>query len=346
MHNDDVIDEQSLRRLGEAADWFLQISASGVPDAGNPAWSAWCRDPGNLRELEQLRSVWGEFDAHALEATEHLAKLVAGETAAAPPPRRRWPLRSPRSFMSVCAGILLTCVAGYIAVQSRRHPDQTHEVSAAAQPEVYPALLPDGSTVTLTPRTHMTMDFRGDTRRLELSRGEAYFQVHPDKKKPFIVGTSRVTVTAVGTAFDVRTGVDSVVVTVQEGTVRVSELATDGKSEVGSWRVSAGYQLEYSGAHHEQVVAAVDPAKELSWREGRLQYADESLSNVIADINRYTDRKIEILDPKVAALRFSGTVFTHAIDDWLRALQSSFSLKAETGNTGQVILVDAGESPP
>ena len=64
--------------------------------------------------------------------------------------------------------------------------------------------LPDGTKVQINSESSIIYpkSFRGDTRTVYLS-GEANFDVHKDKKHPFIVKTSLLSVRALGTKFNI-----------------------------------------------------------------------------------------------------------------------------------------------
>jgi transmembrane sensor len=67
-------------------------------------------------------------------------------------------------------------------------------------------LLADGSTVYLNRDSRLTYpeSFRGESRRVSLS-GEAYFDIAPDTKHPFIIDAGKASVKVLGTSFNVIT---------------------------------------------------------------------------------------------------------------------------------------------
>ena len=82
--------------------------------------------------------------------------------------------------------------------------------------------LPDGSVVTLNKNSELDYPnrFKGDNRSIVL-KGEAFFNVTPNKKKPFIIHVNDLTIRVVGTSFNVRSinGVTEVIV--ETGIVQV-----------------------------------------------------------------------------------------------------------------------------
>src|SRR5690606_34195438 len=64
--------------------------------------------------------------------------------------------------------------------------------------------LPDGSVVTLNTDTVVRTRADGERRLVYLDKGQAFFEVAKDPRRPFVVTAAGRTVTALGTAFDVR----------------------------------------------------------------------------------------------------------------------------------------------
>lgn len=82
--------------------------------------------------------------------------------------------------------------------------------------------LPDGSYVTLNKNSSITYTgrFKGDKRTIRL-KGEAFFTVTPDEDKPFVVEVNDVTVTVLGTSFNVKNMEGGTEVVVESGMVQV-----------------------------------------------------------------------------------------------------------------------------
>lgn len=83
--------------------------------------------------------------------------------------------------------------------------------------------LSDGSIVTLNKNSSLryAKNFKGNTRKVQL-QGEAFFKVRPNKQKPFVISVNDITVTVVGTSFNIKsTGTETQVV-VETGVVLVT----------------------------------------------------------------------------------------------------------------------------
>jgi len=83
--------------------------------------------------------------------------------------------------------------------------------------------LPDGSVVTLNKHSSVNYPskFKGDTRTITL-KGEAFFNITPNKKKPFIIHVNDVSIKVVGTSFNVRSEGGVTEVIVETGVVQVT----------------------------------------------------------------------------------------------------------------------------
>src|SRR5690606_34175743 len=94
----------------------------------------------------------------------------------------------------------------------------------------FQVVLPDGSKVWLNAASSLRFPaaFDGSMRQVEL-RGEAYFEVAPDKSRIFQVVTRDQTVQVLGTHFNINAYADepSVNTTLLEGSVRISDSKTN-----------------------------------------------------------------------------------------------------------------------
>jgi transmembrane sensor len=246
--------------------------------------------------------------------------------------------RTPMVPVAVAACLALVALVVILLPHERELSIPRQQVAATQTNRA--ATLPDGSRVILSAKTSINVDVNGSTRNLELSAGEAYFRVKHDRQHPFIVHAGDISVTAVGTAFDVRREPDGVTVTVEEGTVEIAGNVFAKKGLPTTWRAEAGYRLTYSSQGRTAMIASIDTSNALAWRSGELAYVWEPLGAVIEDLNRYSEHKVIIQDPAIAELRFTGTVFTASLTDWVKAVEQAYPVRADTTANGDIVLVD------
>ncbi|HYG40343.1 MAG TPA: FecR domain-containing protein [Cytophagales bacterium] len=137
------------------------------------------------------------------------------------------PFQSRFGWMKIAASLLLLIIAGslvYISL-NKKEDIAIATLRIESLKQVVTDTLPDGSVVTLNKNSLLSFPekFTGNTREVKLEQGEAFFNVMPDKSKPFVVNTNNVTVNVVGTSFNVKATNKETEVIVETGVVEVSK---------------------------------------------------------------------------------------------------------------------------
>jgi transmembrane sensor len=324
----DTLNEQTMHA---AADWWVRLRDPAAADQTVEQWLAWTSaDASHLRAFEKVTEL-----AERLGTLGEVsrAQLVA-EFAPVEAARRRW---LPLAMAAAVVGMAL--MSGYVAwsLRGTRLAPQVYSSEVAARRDI---TLVDGTTVTLGGATTLTAQFSRDQRQVELAQGEAFFQVAHNAGRPFVVNAGKLAIHDVGTAFDVRRTGDHVTIAVTEGRVRIfnrADRAGDGLEAV------AGQLVSYDPGRAALSVSSTDLARATAWRNDRLEFDNESLAVVVANINRYRVRPVRIADPYLESLTFTGTVKTDAIDDWLHALPQVLPVKVRDAGS-QTILSDAARN--
>jgi len=323
----------------EAAAWVWRMDSAGTDAADRQAFEAWQRqDPRNRRAVSELSAVWNALDGLAEAKREEKIATFANTAQAARPqhPQRLW----------IAAAAALAAVAiGVGAVWLQRDSElQTLSTAVGQQRNV---TLADGSIVTLNTNTIVETDLRRRTREIYLRKGEAHFQVAHDRSRPFLVHAGDAVVRAVGTEFEVRVLTDQHVdVVVNEGRVEVRpELPTPQNAHahptaaVTVRALSAGERMSTASLDYAVMpVTAHQLSTELAWREGAIVFDGERLSDAIAEIERYTDARIIVSDPDVAALRVGGRFRTGNVQEFFDALQTALPVSIRHAGGGVVFI--------
>ena len=231
----------------------------------------------------------------------------------------------------LAAGVLsvvLACATWYVAPHGSKYQTPIGAVETVA--------IVDGSRVILNTDTVIHVALSESERRIQLDRGEAYFEVAKDARRPFVVRAGSVSVTAVGTQFSVRReGLDTLVI-VTEGVVRVQGYSVASSSEPQA--VRAGQIARVTEA---AVLIQDEPApraeEQLSWRTGVLVFRDTRLENAVAEFNRYNARKILIADPVLKDLRVAGSFKATSTDAFVHLLEQGFPLRVEERDDSLVL---------
>jgi len=323
-----TLNEQNLR---VAADWWVRLRDAAATERTTEQWLAWTdEDPAHLLAFERVTELAVRLQTLGEVSRERLL----AEFASVPVPSRRW------WVPAAAAAAVMLSVGGYVGWHTMQSAttEQTYASGVAAQRNV---TLKDGTHVTLGGATLLTVRFGDGRRVVDLAEGEAYFEVVHDAAHPFTVHAGDVTIDDIGTAFNVRRTGNYVTVAMAEGRVRVAD--TTGGSH-NSLEAVAGQSVTYDPARLAMNVSASDPANAAAWRDARLEFDNEPLSVVVANINRYRAQPLRIADADLSTLTFTGTVKADAIDDWLHALPQVLPLEVgEVG--GQTVLTDARRKP-
>jgi transmembrane sensor len=333
----------------EAADWFVIINAEEVPSADTlQAWLQWmeARDSNRLA-FESVAQAWhstpespGSLMPTAIELLDDrydpdvsVAQWNATQLRRTGAPTGRSAARKPyrmsqRRWLAAASLVALT-LGGSAYMWHLRGRGMQNDEFATRTGEQIQITLADGSSVWLGPRSQLSVGFTPSKRNLQLFAGEAYFSVKKDKSRPFVVHSEGGSITAVGTAFNVRDVDHSVLLTVSEGSVTV-KTQHDESSKESAVRVASGEQVTFA-ANSPPSALKIKPSAALGerarWREGILVYRDEPLNSVVKDISRYRAAPLEIPDAAVGEMRYSGVLYINALDEWLAALPESFPVR-------------------
>lgn len=167
--------------------------------------------------------------------------------------------------------------------------------------------LPDSSQVWLRGGSKMVYDADMTTaceRRVEIA-GEAYFDVHPDKEKPFYVSLSDVDVKVTGTEFNCSTDYHGQIqVTLAEGHVDMIR-TKDGQRHVLT-SLTPGEHFDYNRRDHSFEVQDVDVRKHIGWKDGYLLFDNDLMSDVAERISHWYGVEIVLADKRIRDIRFTA----------------------------------------
>lgn len=161
--------------------------------------------------------------------------------------------------------------------------------------------LSDGTRVWLNAETELRypVQFNGKERVVYL-KGEAYFEVAKNKKKPFLVQVDDMAVKVYGTEFNVNTynKIETVLVT---GSVSMNQ----GGKEVLLKPNQKGVFDQVSG---KITVADVDVLAYVSWKNGDFIFRNESLNSIMDKLSRWYGLEVLYQDAGLQEVRLSGNL--------------------------------------
>jgi transmembrane sensor len=326
-------DPENDPTYAEAADWFARLHDGEISAEEILEWQRlMASKPPFAAAYARIEGVWnaiGEVRSPALAAPEKAQNdpydgsiSVSEWLSTRPSTSSRWRTSGllAASVAVIAAATLWVFGAGSLSGTVLQTP--------AGQNQAF--ILADGSRLNLGANTHVEVTFEATARSINLSRGEAFFAVAKDPKRPFTVRAGGATATAVGTEFSVNRGPGQVVVAVIEGRVLVGSSAAANDSEravLETKQLKAGEEILVntgvagSRGHLGEVTAGI------GWQDGRLAFQSEPLSRILEDVNRYASKPILLDDPSIGDLMITGTVVQSEMKGWLASLEKSLPVR-------------------
>lgn len=175
-------------------------------------------------------------------------------------------------------------------------------------------VLSDGTRVTLNSGSSLKypVDFVKDGERKVFLQGEAFFDVTPNKEKPFYVEAQAINVKVYGTSFNFKNyqeETDTEVVLV-EGSVSM-QLNKSSKNEVQETILKPGDKASFNKNNKNITKTKVDTSIYTSWIHGNLVFRDEPFKNIIKALERSYNVIIINNNKEVINESFNATIETN-----------------------------------
>lgn len=372
-------DEQiRLAIAQQAAEWFVAHRTSPLDDEGRVTFVAWLKtSPVHVDEYLRMAAISGELRLTAQDPQLPVAAWVAeaaSEIPGAEAPNAAGsgshhgapnviPLRpSPKTHGERRAGRWLSGwrLAGALAIPASvlaaflvsflfgGTPARAYET---AHGEQRTWRLPDGTTLRLNTDSAVEVRISGTERLVDLSRGQAFFEVPHDLQRRFRVNAGGAEIIAVGTQFDVYRYGRTVQVTVLAG--RVAVLSGSVPSPVsgaalpaGTLHLAAGQRLRLVDGVIEGRPTSVDVHDAEAWLRGQIAFEQRPLGEVAAEFSRYAPVPIEIDDPSLRAVPVSGVFDARDAESFLAFLRARKDVVIERSPTRVRVFKRTAASDP
>lgn len=203
-------------------------------------------------------------------------------------------------------GITLNSKEHYIQYQNTKHSTEEIQFNRLNVPRKgeYKLILADGTRVWLNSESQLTypVTFPANERRIKLE-GEAYFEVEPDKTRPFIVEIQNTAIQVLGTSFNVKaySDEDQLYTTLVEGSVKIS----NGEQHTILKPEEQGIVNTTTGEIKKQ---KVDIRLYTSWKDGRFIFEGQNLEEIMKTLERWYDVKAVFLNEKAKYATSNGDI--------------------------------------
>lgn len=221
---------------------------------------------------------------------------------------------------------------GQLAYELQPGADSTLRWNTISTPKggEYQVTLPDGTKAWLNAASSITFPaaFSKNERQVKIT-GEAFLEVAPSARQPFIVTANDIAVNVLGTSFNISAYKDEVYtkITLVTGSVKI-------KAYHREWQLQPGQQA--SATRHDSIVriaANTDIEQALAWKNGLFNFNGASLPAVMRQLERWYGIQVKYEGP-VSDIIFKGEMYKNVnlsdVLEMLPAMGVKFTLQDST----------------
>jgi len=277
-----------------ASEWAVRHPLCGADAAALELWLA--GDPRRAGALLRAQAAWTMLDRG--QALRSEVPRPAPTTA---PSALSWARRqvSRRSLSVAIGGGIAAALVGFLS-----WPLLSRQRASTGRGEIRRLPLEDGSVATIDTDSELEVALHANLRQVALVRGQAWFEVAKDARRPFVVDAGIAQARAVGTAFSVHRADDGVEIAVTEGIVVAWPSSVQGSLTT----LKAG---QFAVFTPDGGLIRVDTAPEairraLAWRDGEIALEGETLAHAVGQFNRYNSRQLIVEGHALAREKLVG----------------------------------------
>jgi ferric-dicitrate binding protein FerR (iron transport regulator) len=250
-------------------------------------------DKKNLKEFMDLRILYDISLAHSSEEQRIQPKI------------KQYPLVE---WMKIAAAILITFACSYYFMKPVQKEEkavmQTLHIPAGQRAEL---TLTDGTKVWLNALTTFTFPDRFSSKSREVYLdGEAYFEVTPDKAKPFAVHTKPYEIRVLGTEFNVSAYNN------KHGKFEASLIK--GSVEIISPDKAQNITLSPGNRAYENdnrlMTGVIPDYDHFLWKKGIISFDNERVEDILNQLQLYYDIEIRNQNLSIKDMRYTGKFHT------------------------------------
>lgn len=300
----------------------------------------WLKDSPSSDEWldEEWENTSSDMDEQLQKA---LYAKIEAQTTAQTPQRKSVKLTFPRvaRWAAIFLMPIISGISVYLISEKRLVPEGDLKILVDKGQKVS-AILPDGSKVWVNSASRLSYGnhYNEKDRILELE-GEAYFEVKPDKKRPFIVRTKNFSVKALGTSFNVKSYNNE---TIQ------SALLVKGRVEVSTpfaaTILNPNERIILNTKSKTMVKeVATDVNSTTCWMKNELSFDGETLESIVSTLERRYNVEIEFASESLKKYHFTGTIGNTNLQSILQILSFTSPITYEMNGTTIVLKEDKHE---
>lgn len=314
--------------LDEALDWVARLKAGAPTRADVEALGRWrAHSPAHEEAFRKAARLFRNAGVAAGELAGHVTTIDLAPSGHGPRP-------GVLARRALLGGAMATAAAGYLIVRppfgmwpSLEELSADYRTGKGEQRKV--AVSPDVS-LELNTQTSVALRVVSDETRIELIAGEASVTAMRPSARPFVMLAANGRISATQGDFNARCLDGHVRISCLNGIVHVAH----GGQTV---QLRAAEQVAYSLGGFEAPVP-VDPAQVAAWQAGLLIFRDQTLADVVDEVNRYRSGKIIITNPELKLRVVNGTFQISKLGDFVLQVQQLFGAQVRSLPGGVVLL--------
>jgi transmembrane sensor len=183
--------------------------------------------------------------------------------------------------------------------------------------------LPDGTTGWLNNNSSIRYYGNFLTDRKIFLNGEAFFDVFKDKKRPFLVNTSEISVKVLGTRFNISSyeNEKNVEIVLEEG-----KLIFNSKDMNKSYIMHPNDLVVYDKTLRDFSTEVVEPQKYSSWTTGKLVFRNDPLEVIAKRLGKWYNIDVEVDASSTEDFRWRATFVNESLEEVLSLLKCSLPI--------------------
>lgn len=300
----------------DAACWYMRMREADAESPDRTRFERWLMsDASHQAAYRLVEETMADFSS--TERLQHLSQAVAQQQFFDQAQQQKKSAKWRRGLGT----LVLALGVGLLAHKQYQHwqtaPVYAHTQSTAIA-QISTQTLIDGTKITANANTKLQVTYFRHQRLVELTQGEAIFEVTKDPDKPFVVKTRLGDVTVLGTRFAVNQLQHLVRISVDHGKVRVSA------NEAGSSAVVlVNGQVAELHAHTSPQRIKREAADGFGFASGWVVFDRADMAEVAETLSRYRH------DPVVTAIaagqgpKLNAVMQINQSEQFLRELPAS-----------------------
>lgn len=229
-----------------------------------------------------------------------------------------------RGFLTKVAAVLILVIGG-IWLFNSLSKETILQQELIATNNTIDKKLSDSSLIVLNKNSKLIYpnEFTSNERRVKL-KGEAYFDITPNKEKPFIIEVDESIVKVLGTSFVVRESVKESTISVFVETGKVM-FSYNNQEVILTQGMSATFDKKIKTINKEEA-----PLVNLgAWKSKNLIFKQTSLKEVVEVLNEVYNKNVSLEKEKMNNCLLTVTFNNESFEDIMEIIQATFNYEVE-----------------